>query len=38
METFHISVKAMEDEVGTGILNVKTDIIRWISDLRKFCL
>ncbi|XP_067942118.1 axonemal dynein light chain domain-containing protein 1-like [Watersipora subatra] len=38
METFHIGVKEIEDEVRDVIKAVKGHILRWIDDFKKNCL
>lgn len=34
IETFHISVKQIEDEVEDTLKNVRGSIVRWIEDFK----
>lgn len=38
METFHIRMKEIEDEVEEALKKVKQNIQRWIEDFRSNCL
>ena len=38
METFHIKMKNIEDEVEDALNLVKSNIARWIEDFKKNCL
>ena len=38
METFHIKMKNIEDEVEDALNLVKSNITRWIEDFKKNCL
>lgn len=38
METFHIRMKQIEDEVEDAVTLVKSHVNRWIEDFKKNCL
>lgn len=38
MESFHINIKQIEDEVVEALSKIKQHILRWIDDFKKNCL
>jgi len=38
MESFHINIKQIEEDVEDALKNIKSNIVRWIDDFKKNCL